>query len=34
MATLKSGGTLEEVFLRTVAKAHDADHAHDAEATA
>jgi ABC-2 type transport system ATP-binding protein len=26
MATLKSGGTLEEVFLRTVAKAHEARH--------
>lgn len=32
MATLKSGGTLEDVFLRAIAKAHDADHA--AEATA
>jgi len=32
MATLKGSGTLEEIFLRTVAKAHDA---HDAgEATA
>ncbi len=31
MATLKSSGTLEDVFLRTVAKAHDANHA--AEAT-
>ena len=26
MATLKGGGTLEDVFLRTVAKAHDANH--------
>ena len=33
MATLKAGGTLEDVFLRVIAKAHDADHAH-AEATA
>jgi len=27
MATLKSGGTLEDIFLRTVAKAHDAGEA-------
>ncbi len=32
MATLRSGGTLEDVFLRAIAQAHDADHA--AEATA
>jgi ABC-2 type transport system ATP-binding protein len=32
MATLKSGGTLEDVFLRTVAKAHDARHAGEATA--
>jgi ABC-2 type transport system ATP-binding protein len=31
MATLKTGGTLEDVFLRTVAKTHDANHG---EATA
>lgn len=34
MATLKSGGTLEDVFLRVIAKAHDAEHAHAGEATA
>jgi ABC-2 type transport system ATP-binding protein len=27
MATLKSSGTLEDVFLRVIAKAHDANHA-------
>ena len=32
MATLKSGGTLEDIFLRTVAKANDADHAGEATA--
>ena len=30
MATLKSSGTLEDVFLRTVAKAHDTQHAVEA----